>query len=323
MGGDFAPANVVRGAVEASRHVSVLLVGPRGELERQLAQFDGDRDIAVLDAPEVIAMSDSPAQALRAKRRTSIRVAAEAVERGEASALFSAGHTGATVVAAHHIFGMLPGVERPALAPVIPTLEGQAVLLDAGATADCRPRHLVQFAVMGACMARLDGIERPRIGLLSIGEEETKGNELTREAHRLLKGTTLNFIGNLEARDVFTGQADVIVCDGFTGNVALKVGEGLVEALEVLLRDELASTISTRIGALLSRRALRRFRRRVDYSEHGAAPLVGVNGYCLVGHGRSSAQAVCNGILLAARFVRECYAEKVSRELSSVSMADA
>ena len=223
--------------------------------------------------------------------------------RGEAAALFSAGHTGATVMAAYAAFGMLPGVDRPALAATIPTKGRPAVLLDVGASVECRPQHLLQFAVMGAVYARVAfDIESPRVGLLSIGEEETKGNELTREAHRLLKTAPLQFIGNVEARDVYSGVADVIVCDGFTGNVALKISEGLVEMMEDLLGEELSSTITMRVGSMLTRRALRRFRRRVDYSEYGGAPLLGVAGITIVGHGRSSAKAVRNAVALAYRF---------------------
>ena len=325
MGGDFAPANAVQGALAAARAVPVLLVGPHDELSRHLEQLGGEsgRDIVIRDARDVVGMNEPSTSVLRSKRGASIRVAAEAVADGQADALFSAGHTGATVLAAHRSFGMLPGVDRPALAPTIPTLVGDAVLLDAGANADCRPRHLLHFGIMGACYARLDGsVERPRVGLLSIGEEEGKGNELTRDAYQLLKTSGVNFIGNVEARQIFTGTADVIVCDGFTGNIALKVGEGLVEALEVLLRDELSSTLSTRIGALLSRTAFRRFRRRVDYAEYGAAPLLGVNGVCLVGHGRSSPEAVENGILLAARFVEGRYLTRVERDLAAAALTE-
>src|SRR4029077_5498248 len=215
--------------------------------------------------------------ALRRKPGASIRIAADTVARGEAAGLFSAGHTGATVMAAAGAFGMLPGVDRPALATTIPTRQRPAVLLDVGASVECRPQHLLQFAVMGAVYARVAfGIETPRVGLLSIGEEATKGNELTREAHRLLKAAPLAFIGNIEARAVYSGQADVIVCDGFTGNVALKMSEGLVDVIENLLSEELSSTVTMRFGSLLTRRALRRFRRRVDYSEYGGAPLLGV-----------------------------------------------
>jgi glycerol-3-phosphate acyltransferase PlsX len=275
----------------------------------------------VIDAPDVIEMHESPAQALRRKPRASIRVAAERVARGEAAGLVSAGHTGATVVAAHAAFGMLPGVDRPALAPAVPTRGGSAVLLDAGATLECKPAYLLQFGVMGAVYARTWlGVERPRVGLLSIGEEETKGTDLTREAHRLLKASHLHFVGNVEARDVFAGHADVIVCDGFTGNVALKLSEGLVEMVEDLLGEELQSTFSAQVGYLLSRRAFRRFRKRVDYSEYGGAPLMGVAGLCIVGHGRSSAKAVRNAVAMASRFVSSNVLVRVEQEIAAAAV---
>ena len=290
MGGDFAAAPLVDGAMAAARHfdLGVVLVGARSALESELRRHrDVDpQRLRLVDADEVVTMAESPAAALRRKPRASIRVAAGIVARGEASALFSAGHTGATVMAAHGAFGMLSGVDRPALAATIPTRARPAILLDVGASVECRPQHLLQFAVMGAVYARVGlGVEAPRVGLLSIGEEETKGNELTREAHQLLKAAPLNFVGNIEARHVYSGGADVIVCDGFTGNVALKISEGLVEVVEDLLKEELSSTITMRVGSLLTHRALRRFRRRVDYSEYGGAPLLGVAGVAIVGHG--------------------------------------
>jgi glycerol-3-phosphate acyltransferase PlsX len=249
-------------------------------------------------------------------------VAAEHVAAGHAAALVTAGHTGAAVVAAHAAFGMLAGVDRPALAPTIPTRGGSAVLIDVGATVECKPTHLLQFGVMGSVYARTWlGVERPRVGLLSIGEEETKGNDLTREAHRLLKGSPLNFVGNVESREIFSGAADVIVCDGFTGNVALKLSEGLVEMVEELLGEELQSTFSSQVGYLLSRRAYRRFRRRVDYSEYGGAPLMGVAGLCIVGHGRSSAKAVRNAVAMAARFVGSQVLQRVEQEIAAAAVA--
>jgi glycerol-3-phosphate acyltransferase PlsX len=212
-------------------------------------------------------------------------------------------------------------VDRPALAATIPTLLRPAILLDVGASVECRPQHLLQFAVMGAVYARVGlGVETPRVGLLSIGEEETKGNELTRDAHRLLKGAPLNFVGNIEARQVYSGRADVIVCDGFTGNVALKISEGLVEVVEALLKEELSSTVTMRVGSLLTRRALRRFRRRVDYSEYGGAPLLGVAGVTIVGHGRSSAKAVRNAVAMAYRFAENRFIERVQREITAASV---
>ncbi|MEZ5290467.1 MAG: phosphate acyltransferase PlsX [Vicinamibacterales bacterium] len=321
MGGDHAPARVVDGALAAARHsgVAVTLVGRRAEVEAQLVQHPDAAmlGVDVVDAPDVVAMDESPASALRRKSRASIRVAAELVGRGDAQALVSAGHTGATVVASHGVFGMLAGVDRPALAPAIPTQSGMAVLLDAGATVECRPHHLLQFGVMGNVYAEtLLGLSRPRVGVLSIGEEEGKGNELTREAYRLLKAAPLAFVGNVEARDVFAGTADVIVCDGFTGNVALKLSEGLVETVEALLGAELASTFSSQVGYLLSRRAFRRFRRRLDYSEYGGAPLLGVSGLVFVCHGRSSVKAIRNAVVAASRFAADGIVARMERRVA-------
>jgi glycerol-3-phosphate acyltransferase PlsX len=326
MGGDFAPANVVDGALAAARHLDlgVALVGPAAGIEAEVARhaavaFVDRRRVRIVDAPDVVSMAESPAAALRRKPNASIRVAAELVERGEAAALCSAGHTGATVMAAHGAFGMLPGVDRPALAAAIPTRKGRpAILLDVGASVECRPQHLLQFAVMGRLYARVAfDVESPRIGLLSIGEEASKGNELTREAHRLLKASALPFIGNVEARDVYSGDADVIVCDGFTGNVALKISEGLVEVVETLLGEELSRTVTMRVGSLLTRRALRHFRRRVDYSEYGGAPLLGVAGVTIVGHGRSSVKAVRNAVAMAYRFAAHRFIKRVEQDIAA------
>src|SRR5215207_1647732 len=309
MGGDEAPASIIGGALVAARHLQVglLLVGARGAIERELSRHPGASwlDIEIADTPDRIEMEEPAAAALRRKPRASIRVAAEAVADRRADALFSAGHTGASVMAAHAVFGRLAGVDRPALATIIPTRGQPAVLLDSGATVECRPHHLVQFAIMGSAYARVMGCEKPRVALLSVGVEESKGNELTREAHQLLKSAPVHFVGNLEGADVFAGHADVIVCDGFTGNVTLKVSEGLVETVEALLHDELSATFGTRVGYLLSRQAYRRFRKRFDYSEYGGAPLVGVNGLCIVGHGRSSAKAVRNAVFMTARATTE------------------
>ena len=325
MGGDHAPGRPVDGALAAARHLGlgIDLVGRAGEIRAELQRHsDVDTlDVRVIDAPDVVDMAESPAQALRRKPRASIRVAADRVASGEAAALFSAGHTGACVMAAHAAFGMLPGVDRPALAPTVPTRQGSAVLLDVGATVRCRPPHLLQFAHMGAVYARLGmGVEQPRIGLLSIGEEETKGNELTREAHQLIKASSLRFVGNVEARSIFSGDADVIVCDGFTGNVALKLSEGLVEMVEELLGEELKSTFSSQMGYLLARRAFRRFRKRVDYSEFGGAPLLGVAGLCIVGHGRSSVKAVRNAVAMASRLASQQMVERLRHEMATLAV---
>ena len=325
MGGDNGPGTVVAGALAAARHLELglVLVGPEDEIAREIGRY-GDAsglDVRIVHSADVIGMSESPVAALRRKPHASIRMAADVVARGEAAALFSAGHTGATVVAAHAAFGMLPGVDRPALATTIPTQSLAAVLLDVGASIECRPQHLLQFAVMGCVYARVAlSVDNPRVALLSIGEEETKGNELTREAHRLLKAANLNFTGNIEARDVYHGQADVIVCDGFTGNIVLKISEGLVETVETLLGDELSSTFSGRMGSLLSRRAFRRFRRRVDYSEYGGAPLLGVAGLCIVGHGRSSAKAIRNAVAMAYRFANQHVLQRVEQDIAAAAV---
>jgi phosphate acyltransferase len=324
MGGDFAPGLIVDGALAAARHfdLGVALVGQTDAVETELRRRD-DVDparVRIIQADDVVTMEEAPSAALRKKPAASIRIAASLVARGEAAALFSAGHTGATVMAAHAAFGMLPGVDRPALAATIPTPTSPAVLLDVGASVECRPHHLLQFAVMGSVYARVAfDLTTPRVGLLSIGEEATKGNGLTREAHRLLKASPLSFIGNVEARDVYGGHADVIVCDGFTGNVALKISEGLVEVIENLLSEELSATIAMRVGSLLTRRAMRHFRRRVDYSEYGGAPLLGVAGVTIVGHGRSSAKAVRNAVAMAYRFATERFIERVEREIAAAA----
>ena len=318
MGGDDGPGAIIDGALVAARHLQIglLLVGDRATIDRELSRHPGAAalDLRILDTPDAIGMDESALAALRRKPRASVRLAADAVRDGEAAAMFSAGHTGASVMAALGSFGRLPGVDRPALATIFPTRRQPAVLLDSGATVECRPQHLVQFAVLGAAYARVAlDCASPRVGLLSVGEEESKGNELTREAHRLLKGAPIDFVGNVEGRHVYAGDADVIVCDGFTGNVTLKISEGLVDAVEALLHDELTATFGTRVGYLLSRQAFRRFRKRVDSSEYGGAPLVGVNGLCIVGHGRSSAKAVRNAVAMAARFVSQRLVEKLGR----------
>ena len=327
MGGDYAPRHLVDGALAAARHfdLGVALVGRSALLEREVRrhpEIDRSR-IRVVEAADLIAMTESPAAALRRKPAASIRVAADLVARGDAAALFSAGHTGATVMAAHAAFGMLRGVDRPALAATLPTRGSRpAVLLDVGASIECRPHHLLQFAVMGTVYAHVAlGIASPQVGLLSIGEEETKGNDLIRDAHRLLKGSPIAFAGNVEARSVFNGVADVIVSDGFTGNVALKISEGLVEVVEALLADELSSTMTLRVGSLLTRRALRRFRRRVDYSEYGGAPLLGVAGVAIVGHGRSSPKAVRNAVAMAYRFASERFIGRIEQEIAVAAAA--
>ncbi|MBI4841562.1 MAG: phosphate acyltransferase PlsX [candidate division NC10 bacterium] len=312
MGGDQGPEVNVEGAVTAAREfgATVTLVGVEDELQRRLRQHDtrGLR-LTVRHAPEVVEMGESPMAALRRKKHSSIRVGLELVKGGEADAFVSAGNTGAVMATALVVLGPLPGVERPAIAVVVPTLTGRAVLLDVGANVDCKARHLVQFAIMGNVYARdFLGLPRPRVGLLSIGEEESKGNELTREAFKELEDeASLNFIGNVEGRDVFNGTSDVSVCDGFAGNVALKISESVLETMFHLLREEIGKDLRGRAGSLLLLPAFRRFKRRVDPSEYGGAPLLGVNGVCVISHGRSTGKAIKNAIRAAG----ECVANKV------------
>jgi glycerol-3-phosphate acyltransferase PlsX len=324
MGGDHGPRTIVEGALAAARDLplGLVLVGLLDELEREVARFEdaGSLDVRLVHAPEIVGMAEPPSAALRRKPSASIRVAAETVARGDAAALVTAGNTGAAVMAAHGAFGMIDGVDRPALATSVPTRTGAAVLVDVGANVECRPQHLVQFAVMGSVYARLAlGVERPRVGLLSIGEEETKGNELTREAHRLLKEARLSFIGNVEARAVYSGSADVIVCDGFTGNIVLKTSEGLVEMIAGLLDDELAGPEPSE-ASLQMRRGLRRLRTQLDYSEYGGAPLVGVAGLAIVAHGRSSAKAVRNAVAMAYRFAAGDFVRRIQEEIAAAAV---
>ncbi len=320
MGGDRAPRVVVEGAVAAVRAtgVGVTLVGPlellRAELDR--VPDRASLDITIVPAADVVGMGETPAKALRRKPQASIKVAAELVANGEADALFSAGNTGATVLAAYTALGLLEGAERPALAATVPTRSGAAVLLDVGANANCRPGHLLTFGIMGAVFARVGlGTGEPRVGLLSIGEEENKGNALTRDAHALLKSSRLQFIGNVEARDVYSGAADVVVCDGFTGNVVLKVSEGIVEMIDAVWQQGAAADRGTPAQSAAVD-AFERFRTRVDYSEYGGAPLLGVAGVCIVGHGRSSEKAVRNAIVMAHRFATDGLVARIQQELS-------
>ena len=325
MGTDAAPWPEVEGAILAARErrAEVVLVGPQDLLRRELSRRDGrGLPIQVVHASEAVTMGDAAAKAFRRKRDSSMRVAARLVRDGEAEGLISAGNTGAVMTTAKIVLGALEGVDRPALAAVFPTSEGTAaVLLDFGANVDCKPQHLEQFAVMGQIYYRvIFGIDRPRVGLLSIGQEDHKGNDLTREAHGRLKQLPLNFIGNVEGRDLYNGRVEVIVCDGFIGNVALKISEGLVEAISSLLKESLSRTLSSKVGYVLSRKALTHFKKRVDYAEYGGAPLLGVRGVCLICHGGSNANAIKNAIRVAAEFAEGRVNEKIERELAEVGL---
>lgn len=309
MGGDNAPRAVVAGAVQAAREygAGIVLVGIEQVVREELAKHPQAETlpIEVRNATEVVDMLDSAATVFRRKKDSSIRVANELVKTGEADAVFSAGHTGAAMSTSLFVLGRVEGVERPAIATFMPTLSGTSIVLDVGANVDCKPNHLLQFAVMGEVYARYFlRNPNPKVGLLSIGEEETKGNELTKEAFKLLTETSLNFIGNVEGRDVMAGRADVIVCDGFIGNVVLKVSEAVAEAIGLFLKEDIKKSPLSKLGYLLMRPAFRSLKRRVDYAEYGGAPLVGVNGISIISHGRSSDRAIKNAIRVAAELAK-------------------
>lgn len=323
MGGDHAPKSEVEGAIRAARslNVHIILVGKEEILKRELAQHESWRDLPVriVHASEVVTMEDSAARATRSKRDSSIRVAARLVKEGTAQGLVSAGNTGAVMVTAKTSLGMIPGVERPALASAFPTLSGNpSLLVDVGANVDSTPEMLAQFGVMGSIYSRvIFRNSHPRIGILSIGEEEHKGNELTRQASALLRSLPLNFIGNVEGRDLYSGVVDVIVCDGFIGNVALKVSEGIVDVIKQMLAESLEATITRKIGYVLSRQAYTDFKKRLDYSEYGGAPLLGVKGVCIICHGRSNANAIKNAIRVAAEFAGGQITRRIATELGN------
>ncbi len=327
MGGDHAPQVNVDGAIAAAREfgISSLLIGRAPELSRLLtdAGYRG-REIEIVDAPEVVSMDEPATAVLRKKRNSSIRVAANCVRDGRAEGLVSAGHTGAAMVSAKMVVGTIEGVDRPALAAILPNLSGHCLLLDVGANPDAKTQHFKEFAVMGSIYAQLlFGKKAPSIGLMSIGEEDSKGTDRTKEAFKTLKETGLHFIGNVEGRDVFNGSVDVIVTDGFTGNVILKVSEALAEMVEKLLREEIKKTLKASVGFLLSRSAFRSFKSRLDYSEYGGAPLLGVKGCVIICHGRSSAKAVKNAIRLAAEFSRQKLAQKIQSSIADLHSRDA
>jgi len=325
MGSDRAPKPEIEGAIQASRQYGarVLLVGPepqiRAELDRHV--WASRLPIEIVHASEVVTMQDK-VQAMRAKRDSSLRVGVRLVRDGQAAGFVTAGNTGAAMATAKMVLGTIPGVDRPALAAVFPTVLGTvAELLDVGANVDCKPENLEQFAVMGEIYFRsMFGTKRPRVGLLSIGEEETKGNELTRAAYQLLKNLPLNFVGNVEGRDLYGGQIDVIVTDGFVGNVALKTSEGVANLVRATLKESLKATITRQVGALLSRSAFSDFKKRLDHTEYGGAPLLGLKGVCFITHGSSNANAIKNAIRVAAEFAERGINDTIEKELASLRM---
>lgn len=320
MGGDHAPKSEVEGAILAASelNVSVVLVGREDVVRRELRKHPSadSLPIRIQHASEVITMEDS-AKAVRTKRDSSLRIAAKLLKSGEVQGVVSAGNTGAAMATAKMVQGMVRGVDRPALAGAFPTFKGTpVVVIDVGANVDSSPEMLAQFAVMGDIYSRIIFHNpSPRVGLLSIGEEEHKGNELTRSVTPLLKALPLNFIGNVEGRDIYSGIADVVVCDGFIGNVALKVSEGLVEMIRDMLKEALTATVTRKVGAVLARNAFLDFRKRLDYSEYGGAPLLGVKGVNIVCHGRSNGNAMKNAIRVAAEFAEGGINEKIEAEL--------
>jgi glycerol-3-phosphate acyltransferase PlsX len=323
VGTDKAPEAEIRGAILACKAlpVRVHLVGPEAELRDLLDEALGNDDLPIVihNATERIGMEEKAAQAVRTKKDSSIRVGLKLVREGKAAGFVTAGNTGAAMATAKMVLGALPGVDRPALATPMPSAKGNpCVLLDVGANVDCKANNLAQFAVMGEIYARtVLKIESPRVGLLNVGEEETKGNDLTHEAFPLLKALPIRFVGNVEGRDIFSGLADVIVCDGFVGNVALKTSEGVGRFVREVLRESLTRTVTAQVGALLSRKAFNEFRQRLDYREYGGAHLLGVRGVCIIGHGSSNDRAIYNGIRVAYESAKGGVIQSIEAEFAS------
>ncbi len=307
MGGDFAPRNAIDGSILAASEYGyeIVLVGEQYSIEKELSRHKKvPSEITVEHASEIIGMDESPAISIRKKRDSSINVAVNLVKEKKADALFTAGNTGAVVCSAALKLRTLEAIDRPGISVVLPTLLNNSLLIDVGANIDCKPEHLFQYAIMGSVYCRyVLAKKQVKVGLLSIGEEKSKGNELIKLAYDLLSNSNLNFVGNVEGRDIFSGKADVIVCDGFTGNIILKVLESVAETVAGLFKQQLSSNLVTMVGGLLSMPAFRKLKRKVDYAEHGGAPLLGIDGICIVGHGRSSAKAIKNGIRVAAEAV--------------------
>ncbi len=323
MGGDQGPELLIDGAYRALRRnkeLSITLLGPEDLLKKQIEQCAGFDSLAhrvfIEHAPETVAMEESPVEAIRKKKNSTIMRGFDLVKNGQADAVVSAGHSGATMAAAIRKLGRLEGVSRPGIASLFPTRKTPVMLMDVGANVDCRSQHLLQFAVMASsCYALLQNRENPRIGLLSIGSEPGKGNALIKETHELLSQSTLNFVGNVEGRDVYSGDLDVVVCDGFVGNISLKISEGLAEAAMQMLKDEIMKSIQAKIGYLLIRKAFAAFRKRVDYAEYGGAPLLGINGIGIICHGSSSSVAICNAIGEAAKLVENRVNDSIVQSL--------
>lgn len=329
MGGDHAPREIVQGAVNARREkgIEVILTGDETLVRKELEPLDAVNLIPVVNAAEKIGMNESPVEAVRRKRNSSLVKAVQLVKEGQAAAVVSAGSTGAVMAASLLHLGRIKNIGRPAIATTLPNRVRSTLLLDAGANADCKPKHLLQFGVMGSLYAEFVlGIDNPAVGLLNIGEEETKGNDLTLAAYQLLKDSGINFIGNVEGKDVFSGVADVIVCDGFVGNVVLKTGEGLVSTFLSMFKEEMSKHKLAKLGTVLILPVLNGLIKKMDYAEYGGAPLLGVDGISIIAHGRSNATAVCNAISLArdladkeiVRVIRKGMLQKAGQEVRSL-----
>lgn len=321
VGGDFAPAAPVAGAIQAIQEldVEVILVGPEGEIRAELVKQSSrpSEKLRVVDAPDVIGMDEHPVSAVRTKRESSIVVGLGLLARKEADAFVSAGNTGANMAAAVLELKRLPKIDRPALATVFPTPTGPTLLLDVGANVEAKPPNLLQFAVMGSVYAeQVLGIESPRVGLLNIGEEEVKGHPTYQAANQLLKDSALNFVGNVEGKDIPAGVADVVVMDGFIGNVMIKLAEGMAGAIESIMRAEIGASPLTSLLGLGLRPAFRRVRRRLDYAEYGGAPLLGVNGVCIVAHGRSNPLAIKSAVRVASEAVQHSMLDRIQSGLT-------
>jgi glycerol-3-phosphate acyltransferase PlsX len=327
MGSDRSPRPEVEGAIQAARQLGahVLLVGQESRIRPELDRhrWISPLPIEIVHADEVITMEDKAAQAVRAKKQSSMHVGIRLVREGKAAGFVTAGNTGAAMAAAKMILGALPGVDRPALAAVFPTaIRTGAMLLDVGANVDCDAHNLEQFALMGEIYFRsIFGTRRPKVGLLSIGEEESKGNLLTREAFQLLKQLPLNFVGNVEGRDLYNGNVDVIVADGFVGNVALKISEGVVNLVRAALKEALQATVTRQVGYLLSRSAFGDFKKRLDHTEYGGAPLLGLKGVCIITHGSSNANAIKNAIRVASEFAESRVNDEIEKGIAALRSA--
>lgn len=328
MGGDHAPGEIIRGVLEATKQFNqqVILVGDESLIQKEIAGYRSEL-LSVVHAPETISMRESPVAAVRRKKNSSVVKAVQLIQDGLADAVVSAGNTGAVMTAGLLLLGPVPGIDRPAIAIILPNKRGRTLLVDAGANVDCKPFHLLQFGIMGYLyMQEILGVSQPKVGLLNIGEEETKGNELTLAAFQLLRRVNINFIGNVEGREIYEGTADVVICDGFIGNIVLKAEEGMITALLDMAKDEIKRNPLAKLGMAMLMPTLRNFWRKLDYAEYGGAPLLGLDGIVIVCHGRSSARAICNAIRLARESVenklvlaiKKCIQESLIQKVSQL-----